>query len=62
MYLDRQECYDDILHSLRLGVLSSSDIIYLRKFYEDTENYECCQGLIDACEVFKREVNGIKTN
>ena len=55
MYLDRQECFDDILHSLRLGVLSSSDVTY-----EDTENYECCQGLIDACEEFKREINELR--
>ena len=62
MYLDKQECFDDILHSLRLGVLKESDLRYLLNFYKDTENYECCQGVIDAYVVYKKEKNGIKTN
>ena len=62
MYLDKKECFDDILHSLRLGVLHEADIRYLLDFYKETENYECCQGVVDAYVEFKREISGIKTN
>ena len=54
MYLDKQECYNDILHSLRLR--------YLLQFYKDTENYECCQGVMEAYAEFKKERNEIKTD
>jgi hypothetical protein len=62
IYLDKQECYDDILHSLRLGVLLESDIRHLLNYYKESENYECCQGVLDAYVEFKKEINGIKTN
>jgi len=62
MYLDKKECFDDILHSLRLGILHEADIRYLLDFYKETENYECCQGVVDAYVEFKREINGIETN
>lgn len=62
MYLDKQECFDDVLHSLRLGVLFEQDVRYLLEFYKETENYECCQGVIDAYTEFKREINGIITD
>tara|TARA_R110002020_G_scaffold313988_1_gene529301 strand:+ start:106 stop:294 length:189 start_codon:yes stop_codon:yes gene_type:complete len=62
MYLDKQECFDDILHSLRLGVLHEKDIRYLLDFYKETENYECCQGVVDAYVEFKKEINGIITD
>jgi len=60
IYLDKQECFDDILHSLRLGVLSEHDVKYLLEFYKETENYECCQGVIDAYAEFKREKDEIR--
>lgn len=62
MYLDKQECYNDILHSLRLGVLHETDVRYLLQFYKDTENYECCQGVMEAYAEFKKERNEIKTD
>lgn len=62
MYLDKQECFDDVLHSLRLGVLFEQDVRYLLEFYKETENYECCQGVVDAYVEFKREKNGIITD
>lgn len=48
MYTSKEECYQDILMSLVSGLLVKEDIRLLKEFYEETEQYECCQGIIDA--------------
>jgi hypothetical protein len=48
IYASKEECYQDILISLTTGLLVPTDISLLRKFYEETEQYECCQGIIEA--------------
>lgn len=48
IYADKDECYQDILISLTTGLLEPADISLLRTFYEETEQYECCQGIIEA--------------
>ena len=48
IYASKDECYQDILISLTTGLLVPNDISLLRKFYEETEQYECCQGIIEA--------------
>lgn len=48
IYSSKEECYQDILVSLTTGLLVPDDIGLLRKFYEETEQYECCQGIIEA--------------
>ena len=62
MYLDKQECFDDVLHSLRLGVLFEEDVRYLLDFYRETENYECCQGVVDAYVEFKKEQDELRVD
>lgn len=48
IYASKDECYQDILMSLTTGLLVPTDISLLRQFYEETEQYECCQGIIEA--------------
>lgn len=48
IYTSKDECYQDILMSLTTGLLVPTDISLLRQFYEETEQYECCQGIIEA--------------
>ena len=48
IYASKEECYQDILISLTTGLLVPTDISLLRQFYEETEQYECCQGIIEA--------------
>ena len=46
--LVRKSATKDILISLTTGLLVPTDISLLRQFYEETEQYECCQGIIEA--------------
>jgi len=48
IYASKEECYQDILISLTTGLLVPTDISLLRQFYEETEQYECCQGILEA--------------
>jgi len=48
IYANKEECYQDILISLTSGLLEPEDIRLLKGFYEETEQYECCQGIIEA--------------
>ena len=48
IYTSKEECYQDILISLTTGLLVPTDLRLLKTFYEETEQYECCQGIIEA--------------
>ncbi len=54
MYADKDECYQDILMSLTTGLLVPEDIRLLKGFYEETEQYECCQGILEAYVDYKK--------
>jgi hypothetical protein len=54
-YLSKRECYTDIFMSLSTGIIGESELYLLRQFYEDTEQYECCQGLVEAYVDYKKE-------
>lgn len=48
IYIDKKECYNDILLSLLIGTLQEEDLRFLRTYYEELEHYECCQGIAEA--------------
>ena len=48
IYTSKRECYEDILVGLTSGVIAEEDVRHLKKFYEEIEHYECCQGIIEA--------------
>ena len=54
IYASKDECYQDILMSLTTGLLVTTDISMLREFYEETEQYECCQGILEAYIDYER--------
>lgn len=54
IYTDKDECYKDILISLTTGVLEEEDLGVLRKYYEEIEHYECCQGIAEAYKDYKK--------
>ena len=53
-YLTKEECYSDILISLTTGIIEETDLSILRYYYEQEENYECCQGLVEAYVDYKK--------
>jgi len=58
-YKDEIEEYkNDILLSLRLGVLQVNQLKYLLEHFKNEENYEGCQGLANAYAEFKDELDG----
>jgi hypothetical protein len=57
-YKDEIEEYkNDILLSLRLGVLQVNQLKYLLEHFKNEENYEGCQGLANAYAEFKQELD-----
>ena len=52
-----EEYKNDILLSLRIGVLQVNELKYLLEHFKEEENYEGCQGLADAYAEFKRELD-----
>ena len=52
-----EEYKNDILLSLRMGVLKVDELKYLLQHFKDEENYEACQGLSNAYVVFKQELD-----
>jgi len=59
-YLTKEECYSDILISLTTGIIEETDLSILRYYYEQEENYECCQGLAEAYVDYKKAKNVTK--
>lgn len=60
IYTSKDECYQDVLISLTSGILLPEDIATLRRYYQDIEHYECCQGIVEAYydyEKLKKAVN-----
>lgn len=53
-YNTREECYNDVLLSLLLGTLEEQDVRHVRKYYEEIEHYECCQGVAEAYVKYKQ--------
>ena len=52
-----EEYKNDILLSLRMGVLRVDELKYLLEHFRDEENYEACQGLSNAYVIFKEELD-----
>jgi hypothetical protein len=53
-YYDKKECYEDVYLSLALGVLGKEDVEQLIQYYKELEHYECCAGIVQAHEDYKR--------
>jgi len=54
LIVNRKECYDDIIMSLIQGLLVKDDINVIIQHYEDLEQYECCQGILDAYNDYRK--------
>ena len=52
-----EEYKNDILLSLRMGVLKVDELKYLLQHFKDEENYEAWQGLSNAYVLFKQELD-----
>lgn len=57
IYSSKEECYNDILLSLELGIIQETDIRHLLEYYKEIEFYECCQGVVDAFVKYKENKN-----
>tara|TARA_B110000881_G_C18468749_1_gene460201 strand:+ start:650 stop:829 length:180 start_codon:yes stop_codon:yes gene_type:complete len=53
-YLTKKECYDDVLKSLKLNIISYPDKELLLKYYEEDEDYLCCQGVLEAYKDYEK--------
>jgi len=53
-YLTKKECYDDVLKSLKLNIISYPDKQLLLKYYEEDEDYLCCQGVLEAYDDYEK--------
>ena len=54
----KEECREDVLLSLREGMLLISEVKYLMEYFKDTEQYECIQGAMEAYNEYKKELDG----
>lgn len=54
----KENCKEDVLLSLREGVLLISEVKYLIEYFKDTEQYECIQGAMEAYNEYKQELDG----
>lgn len=55
----KENCREDVLLSLRDGMLLLEEVKFLIEYFKDTEQYECIQGAMEACEQYKQELDGI---
>ena len=55
-YLTKKECYDDVLKSLKLNISSYPDKELLLKYYEEDEDYICCQGVLEAYNDYEKQL------
>jgi len=62
IYETKENCKDDILFSLRDGILLISQVMYLLEDFEKEEKYECCQGIIEAINEYKLELDKFEIN
>ena len=56
LYLDKEECYLDTLLCLQTNVTTLTDAMMILKHYEDTEEYECCSGILKAINEYRESV------
>ena len=54
----KDDCKEDVLLSLREGMLLISQVKYLIEYFKDTEQYECIQGAMEAYNEYKQELDG----
>jgi hypothetical protein len=55
----KEECREDVLLSLRDGMLLLEEVKFLIEYFKDTEQYECIQGAMEAYNEYKQELDGI---
>ena len=55
----KDDCKEDVLLSLREGMLLISEVKYLIEYFKDTEQYECIQGTMEAYNEYKQELDEI---
>lgn len=55
----KEECREDVLLSLREGMLLMEEVKFLIEYFKDTEQYECIQGAMEAYNEYKEELDGI---
>jgi hypothetical protein len=55
----KEECREDVLLSLREGMLLLQEVKFLIEYFKDTEQYECIQGAMEAYNEYKEELDGI---
>ena len=54
----KENCKEDVLLSLRQGMLLIDEVRFLIDYFKDTEQYECIQGAIEAYNEYKKELDG----
>ena len=53
----KDDCKEDVLLSLREGMLLISEVKYLIEYFKDTEQYECIHGAMEAYNEYKKELD-----
>ena len=54
-YYTKEECFKDVLASLRANIIDDVELDMIMDYYEELEYYECCSGIKQAYEYFKQE-------
>lgn len=55
LYYTKDECFKDVLASLRANIIDEMELDTIMSYYEELEYYECCSGIKEAYEYFKEE-------
>jgi len=55
LYYTKDECFRDVLASLRANIIDEMELDTIMSYYEELEYYECCSGIKEAYEYFKEE-------
>lgn len=56
-YKTKEECRDNVLQSLRTGSLLIVEVRFLVEHFQELEEYECCQGAIEALNQYQKELD-----
>ena len=56
-YKSKEECSDNVLQSLRTGSLLIVEVRFLVEHFQELEEYECCQGAIEALNQYQKELD-----
>jgi|14_taG_2_1085336.scaffolds.fasta_scaffold36700_2 hypothetical protein len=54
-YYTKEECFKDVLASLRANIIDEVELGMIMSYYEELEYYECCSGIKEAYEYYKQE-------